>query len=88
MASVTGADHRQGGAPIRPHLSNGRRMTSMEITGSARADVGHPMPRDALADFVMALPAEALVTVVPIMGGSQRDPETTGYHLSATWSMS
>lgn len=76
MAAVYSyGDHRQG-SPAKP---------SVKVEHTATTTLQEPMTAAQLGDFLETLPLEAVVTAAPIVGGSQRDPFTTGYRFTATW---
>lgn len=81
MAAVA-ASRRHGYVQGRPPRGSGRIRVERRATATYQ---GHPIPRAVLQEFLDALPDEAMVEVTPTMGGSQRDPETVGYRLAASW---
>jgi hypothetical protein len=81
MAAVTDRRHQPMGS-MKPSRSSG--LLKVERRATAHYP-NHPMPRQVLQEFLDALPAEAMVSITQTMGGSQRDPEPTGYRMSASW---
>lgn len=79
MAEVYG---RQPMGSSRPQ----RRSPSVEMTHEAKVQAAHPIPARTLQALVASVPDDAEFYVTPIMGGSQRDPEVTGYRIRAEWS--
>lgn len=76
MAAVYSyGDHRQGSHPT----------PSVKVEHTATTTLDDPMTAAQLSAFIDTLPAEAVVAVSTIQGGSQRDPYTTGYQLTAKW---
>lgn len=63
-----------------------RAQDNLEVEQTASLEVHEPtIPARTLAAFAMTLPVDAAVTVSPMMGGSQRDPEVVGYRIRARW---
>lgn len=68
--------------------ANGPRPAGVEMTHEAKVQTPHPIPARTLRALVASVPDDAEFYVSPIMGGSQRDPEVTGYRIRAEWSTS
>ena len=75
-----GPYHGGTSCPKRPD-----RGARLRVDQQTSVRVGHPFEARALVAFVATAPPDAEVSITAHMGGSQRDPEVTGYTLIARW---
>lgn len=57
----------------------------LAVTHQVQIQTPAPIPATSLRLLVASIPDRAEITVVPIEGGTQRDPYTTEYRITATW---
>lgn len=77
---------RNCGGPYHGGTSCPKRSTArLKVDQQTSIRVGHPFEARALVAFVATAPRDAEVSITTHVGGSQRDPEVTGYTLIARW---